>query len=483
MLKQLWDKMWGKPRGIQETRRVIPIQVGLDFGTSCTKIAYSEIGGRLFRAVVFNHLLPHVPAFALPSVLAIDEKGELLVGIQAARFLRQQSWLEGLQRLKMVVAGKYDLAYREANEANTEAIHLDYLKRHGKDPDFYSPERLTAIFLAYAMRQARKAIEQAPEYKGRQLDLTFNICMPIDHLQNNQVKSVFEQIFAWAWAIEKNSPRNIGTAEVLEISETTRSLAIYQPDNPENRVFAVPEAVAETASYLISLEKIPGLHAVIDFGAGTTDVSIFNLRGHFGLRDEELQQFWYAARNIPWGMVHIERLVAAHLGSICGEEGICSSQEVADCLARCQNNSESNLTSAAALRGEINQKLAEFHESAGYRSTWAKAYGRLSRQTAWERVQVFIGGGGAQAPYVSQVFSEPWWPNLRTRYQVSLLPEPANYDAVGGKAPFQRMAVAYGLAIPLPQICEHVLPEDCPNHTPAPLPIREIPHHEELYDT
>ncbi|MEW6386314.1 MAG: hypothetical protein AB1491_02195 [Thermodesulfobacteriota bacterium] len=480
MLKQLWDKMWGKPKGIQETRRVIPIQVGLDFGTSCTKIAYSEIGGRLFRAVVFNHQLPHVPAFALPSVLAIDEKGELLVGIQAARFLCQKSWLEGLQRLKMVVAGKYDSAYREAN---TDAVFYDYLERHGKDPDFYSPERLTAIFLAYAMRQARNAVEQAPEYRNRQLDLTFNICMPIDHLQNNQVKSVFEQIFAWAWAIEKNSPRNIETAEVLEISETTRNLAIYQPENPETRVFAIPEAVAETASYLISLERIPGLHAVIDFGAGTTDVSIFNLRGHFGFKNEELQQFWYAARNIPWGMVHIERLVAAHLGSTRSSEGICSSQEVADCLARCQNHSGANLTSTAALQGAIKRKLAEFHGSAGYRSTWGKAYGHLNRLTAWEKVQVFVGGGGAQAPYVSQVFSEPVWSNLRTSYRVSLLPEPADYDAVGGKVPFQRMAVAYGLAIPLPQIGVHVLPEDCPNHTPAPLPIREIPHHEELYDT
>jgi len=60
---------WNK---IRPSRKVIPIQVGLDFGTSCSKIVYSEIGGRHSNAVVFDQQLPHFPPFALPSLLAID---------------------------------------------------------------------------------------------------------------------------------------------------------------------------------------------------------------------------------------------------------------------------------------------------------------------------------------------------------------------------------------------------------------------------
>ena len=57
------------------------------------------------------------------------------------------------------------------------------------------------------------------------------------------------------------------------------------------------------------------------------------------------------------------------------------------------------------------------------------------------------------------------------KYPVHYLPAPEDYDSADGKVPFQRMAVAYGLSRPAPELGEFVLPADCPNHTPNPLPI------------
>ena len=83
-------------------------------------------------------------------------------------------------------------------------------------------------------------------------------------------------------------------------------------------------------------------------------------------------------------------------------------------------------------------------------------------------------------PHVNEVFSKPWWSHLKGKYSVSKLPVPDNYDPGEGGAPFERMSVAFGLAIPLPQIGDFVLPSGSPDHTHAP-PREYTLDHEDLY--
>ena len=136
-------------------------------------------------------------------------------------------------------------------------------------------------------------------------DLTFNICMPIDHIENNRVRTIFEDLFAWAEAIEISWQGQGDSFDILKASYECEGVS----HDIDSRVFAVPEAVAEVASYLSSLRRREGLHAVIDFGAGTTDVSIFRLAETAG----EMISYWYAARNIPRGTANIERMVAQYI--------------------------------------------------------------------------------------------------------------------------------------------------------------------------
>ena len=98
-------------------------------------------------------------------------------------------------------------------------------------------------------------------------------------------------------------------------------------------------------------------------------------------------------------------------------------------------------------------------------------------------MRVFTCGGGAGLPRVDDVFSYPWWEHLRDRfikYQVSSLPTPSDYDSNGTGASFGRMAVAYGLAIPEPQLGEYRLPDDAGDLTPLRHRMF-IPDREELY--
>jgi len=443
------------------------IQVGLDFGTSCTKMIYSQIGRRPFRVINLNHNLPNYPKYCLPSLAAIDNSGNLLLGIPAARQLSDQEWDSGLNRFKVIVAGKYDNKFREAI---TETKFYEYLKSHGYDNSF-TPERITAIYLAYAINEARRNIEGYPEYKDVELDISFNVCMPIDHIENNEVKPVFEKIFSHAEAIEKEwRQKSPGFDPIKASCDLENKPTIADRDK---RVFAVPEAVASIASYLVSLRRQEGLHAIIDLGAGTTDVSICNL----SMPDGDSISYWYAARNIPKGTINIERVIASYLTDL-NFSSPCTYSDLFTCLSNLRDSSKENNTILPAVFNEISATK----KSKEYYQTWGSAYKyHLKKQTAWENVEVFVCGGGANLPYIEDVFSVPWWDSLKeVRYNVSSLPTPFNYEAEGINVPFERMAVAYGLAHPLPEFGRYILPQEAPDHTP---PIIRAPErdHEELY--
>lgn len=286
---------------IRRKRGKAHIQVGLDFGTSSTKIVYSQLGRRLSRPIMFKHNLPHYPDYCLPSLAAIDEEGKLLLGIEAAKAISNQEWDSGLQRFKVIVAGNYDEAFRDPV---TEKRFCDYRQRKNCAASL-TAERLGAVFLAYSMNLSREIIEKLPEYNDVELDMAFNIGMPIDHIENNTVLPEFKKIFAWAEAIEQTWRVAGKNFDPLAASYELENI----PENEETRVFPVPEAVAGVASYCVSLRKQEGLHAIIDLGAGTTDLSIFNLLMPFG----ESSSYWYAARNIPRGTVNIERKVASYI--------------------------------------------------------------------------------------------------------------------------------------------------------------------------
>jgi len=435
----------------------VVIQVGLDFGTSSTKIAYSQLGGRgkKVQPVFFNHNLSHYPNYCLPSVSAFNEAGKIILGAHAARFLADKPWDTGFRRLKMVVAGKYDEGFKDQVTMN---LFRNYLSDAlGKSYQF-DPEHLTAILLAYAMRTARLEIQKTLE--GCELDLIFNICIPIDHFENNHIRNVFEKILATAEVIESEWFYGFENNNLLEFSKNKFSISKYLPDDPKTRVFAVPEAVAETASYVVSLQVKEGLHAIIDFGAGTTDLSIFNLHD---AHEADSTTYWYSARNLPRGFQRVEKIIAGFLKS----NGKNFSDM--DVEKELRNIEKSPIT----LQGDIKKELFSLWESSHF--VWQEAYSHLKKQSEWgkQKVQIFTCGGGSKIPFIEEIFCQSWMKDWGP-YPINKLPVPDDYDTVNDKAPFERMSVAYGLTQPLPEIGKYVLPGDCPIQTPPPLPIKPI---------
>jgi len=63
---------------------------------------------------------------------------------------------------------------------------------------------------------------------------------------------------------------------------------------------------------------------------------------------------------------------------------------------------------------------------------------------------------------------------------LSSLLRPDDYDSGEAEAPFERMAVAYGLAIPKPMLERYTLPKDAPDQTPPRLRYH-LPDRDEIY--
>lgn len=450
---------------IRKKKEKVNIQVGLDFGTSATKIMYSQLGRRGTKIVKFGHTLSNYPSFCVPSVAAINDKGRLILGVEAAKYLQNKVWDDGFQRFKVIVAGNHDHNFRDP--VSDEQFH-HYRQTHGLDGTF-TAEKLTALYLAHVMKETRNIISNYPEYRDVDIDMAFNICMPIDHIQNSTVKDEFEKIFLFAekieelWSSQGNALDIIGTSYDLE-NKTRKQ---------ESRVYSVPEAVASFASYLVSLRRQEGLHALIDMGAGTTDISICNLQNPY----DQSMSYWYAARNIPYGTIGIERLIADQLRM---QKSACTSQDIFNCLRNVSHN-------PGEIQQKIHEELKQFKQSREYYQTWGSAFHyHLKGTSHWERVEIFLIGGGANLSAAKDVFSEPWIKLTEgdygrlVRYAVSPLPTPDDFDDAGTGAPFGRMAVAYGLTKPIPVLQEYKLPNDAPDQTPIPI-RRELPDRDELY--
>jgi hypothetical protein len=460
-----------KPAFIKPTKKKpVYVQVGLDFGTSGTKVAYRRLDDSRVRALDFEHDLEHFPSFVLPSVAEVFPGKGLVFGVEAANILVNHGLEKGLRNLKVILAGKHDMGHRDEGSAALFEKNLGPLRaRLGN----LAEEYICSLFLAHVISESKRQIMRQPALENSDPDFAWNVCLPIDHIENSDLWKVFQKVLACSelcvseWEVLAKSSFEFGKWKLLwDKAEYGPSPKIsYERQNPSARVFAIPESVAQVASYLESQAKESGLHALIDFGAGTTDVSIFNL----SLNEK---CYWYAAANVPRGGRALELRLAKILGN--GKEAtevdMRSIQLVLSDLSRSKNRRAPHLSCPKAQKA-LEEHLSEVYTMAG--PTWGRATQKLKEQFKWKEVRVFKGGGASGFPEVDENFSIPYSYGLGkkgVRYPVERVPLPDNYVS-SHFAPFDRISVAYGLTIPGPSLADYILPKDTPDQTSREIPV------------
>jgi hypothetical protein len=158
----------------------------------------------------------------------------------------------------------------------------------------------------------------------------------------------------------------------------------------------------------------------------------------------------------PWPRTaSIEREIASRLGA--ETRSAPTDAEVIDAVR--------NLHSSNTLDGIVQKHVDGLWKEA--RRTWVAAYNHLRVQHEFQGRPVFLAGGGSRLPHVAVTFARPWVPNFK-RQTTRDLPVPRDFEVPAGRqAPFYRLSVAHGLAIPKPELGEYVLPKDAPDQTPV----------------
>lgn len=215
------------------------------------------------------------------------------------------------------------------------------------------------------------------------------------------------------------------------------------------------------ACYVNSLAAETKIHGVIDFGAGTTDFSIFNLceEAEEGQEEQGKCAFWYNAVTFPGGMAKIEDRVATWNRERGREMDYFQLQSAMESLSRGE----------LEIRSIVKEELQKIWEEARYQA-WGTAFTKRRKETQWyrDKVKVFVCGGGSRLPYVNEIFGRCWHRDEWGPYEVTSLLAPSDFG--GAPKDFPRLAVAYGLTIPRPELAKYLLPKDCPDQTPSPLP-------------
>ncbi|MCS7026014.1 MAG: hypothetical protein NZV14_14515 [Bryobacteraceae bacterium] len=130
---------------------------------------------------------------------------------------------------------------------------------------------LVSLFLANVFRQVEEGLQRRfPEVS---LTLFWNVSCPIDHLDRKDLRSSWERMTGAAIEL-RHQISNPVPADILALA-TKLASSLIPPPKEERNYFVCPETLAAVKSFLESHKAESKTYAIVDVGAGTTEVSFF----------------------------------------------------------------------------------------------------------------------------------------------------------------------------------------------------------------
>jgi len=233
--------------------------VGLDFGTSCSKIVIRS--PFLYRAqalaIPFGELAHSSSPYLLPTVTYEDPSGGL--GLAMRRPARRHA------DLKVALMESSDDALVRAR---------------------------AAAYLGRALRLARVWLleTQAEAYGHFRLRWALNLGIPSAGYDDDRIRAAFVSVARGAWILSllPEAPTAAKAMQVLEQVEGGDSGAVDERGPSGVPVAVVPEIAAEVVGYARSHRRDEGLHVMLDVGASTIDLCGFVLHAREGEDHYEL---------------------------------------------------------------------------------------------------------------------------------------------------------------------------------------------------
>lgn len=229
---------------VESGERVMPIRIGLDFGTSYSKLAVRFVDRTLI--VDWDGVLAQQGSRYLPGELSRIDPYRVLLGT-----------LEQRTRL------------------------FENLKLPMMEPQEERSRRMLAVaYLASVFIYARGWLwhHHSQLLAGRRVAWQLNIGCPTEHWGAAKIHKRYLEIALNAWQVS----RLTAPASLMDVTRVMNAPVPEAASIGLDGISIVPEFVAEIAEYVFSPQRKDGLHLLVDVGAGTLDIACFNVYSDSG---------------------------------------------------------------------------------------------------------------------------------------------------------------------------------------------------------
>lgn len=459
----------GTPTTPEDVPPTTFVVIGLDFGTSGTKVVVRLLDkGRPAAAVDFGTDQAGFSRFSSPSTIALDAS-RFVFGTEAEKH-HDGPVFRSLKRT--LIDGNGDV--RRARPAEPLPLPRD-LAAH--------PHFLVAVYLAEVLRRVRKLAVR--EYDPDAMFL-YNLDIPVSQLDGGAVQRGFQTALDAAVDFAETKDLSPDDYPVLwerwldVLDRETTGLA----DRTVKRWELVPESSAVVKGAEAALASVlPDSRrytAIVDIGAGTTDVGWFR----WVTREEGDQVYFYSAKICLVGCDDVDDGLLDIL-AVPEDDG--------PRLFPMVREAKAELAAGRSVHVEEGYRPLSQHDLARavddvagrcfreYGVSFGKAYEKEKNTDRWKDIRVILVGGGSRlAGFGDQFKQHPRWQfgrsvdlrlpgdsasvgfAARTLGAMGVTSEPP------GDADIVFLLPALGLSYPAEEILEPTFPDDISPLSPPP---------------
>jgi len=249
------------PRPIKRQERTLV--VGIDFGTSTTKVIWQDLSDNHFEVIQWRPSNDGLSSFLLPSTILL-RGGSMHFGLSEADADGDDLWLHSI-KLCVLCRRKPSIC----RCGNTVARHGMIGLPGSEQP--IPASSFACLFLAHVFQEVeRRLLTQFPD---DDLVLIWNVGCPMDHLDVGDLRSEWEKMTGAAIELRRRVPSKADMSLLADATRLVNAFVVAAPS--ERSYFVQPEGLAAVKAFLESPHAESKTYAIVDVGAGTTEVSFF----------------------------------------------------------------------------------------------------------------------------------------------------------------------------------------------------------------
>jgi hypothetical protein len=430
--------------------------IGLDFGTSSTKVVVRDVMAATEDPVAINFGTPRelgFSRFAFPSTITITG-GSLLFGTEAERAADRAIQVHrSTKRSLLPIVGFSAGAGRDTNQFDEPPVQAKVVH-----------EFLATMYLADVLRRTWAVIGDMYPRHDRHTAI-INLDVPVSsYTSNSQVAATFLRV--------------LRVARILSMDDITKDVwragqrwidvrcALRPPLDPEERrEDVVPEAVAAIGGLgeVVRRGSRGANFVVVDIGAGTTDLGIFRLPDR-----EARRAVFYSAMTAPFGCDDVDISICRQLA--CAVPTAAQLGAVRLAKTRLKHGPVRVFESADLTEEHLRVATDCVAERA--KRTWQRTFGNAFKkernESRWKELDLFLIGGGSLVPGMPEPYHAAPWDRVR-QVRVRSIDRDLSLRGAGVDSTVPEpedilfLLTALGLSLPPPDRPEMQHPDDVPD--------------------